>query len=191
MKTYDRTVISYFTKPLHDQISRALPGAVKPALAGRGGILAVPLGLPSVHAHKRAHYALASIFERAMPLDPVRGRGVASSRVDPEAGPIKIPLSPTFLMVVFEIDNSSPPMRSSEMPRDAAPPKLPSIKQSSMKTAPPAIVPPPVILIPVRPLLTPLKLMLRRRTWTCRRRMAYPLRNDTGYDYCIGMECGI
>jgi hypothetical protein len=49
------------------------------------------------------------------------------------------------------------------MPR-AAPLKLPSIKQSSMKTAPPVTTAPPVIRIPIRPVLMPLILRLRRRT---------------------------
>src|SRR4029450_2037314 len=68
-----------------------------------------------------------------------------------------------FRTVVLEMNNSPPPVRSSEMPR-AAPPKLPSIRQSSMKTAPPVMMAPPVMRIPIRPVLTPLRLRLRRRT---------------------------
>src|ERR687887_1437281 len=68
-----------------------------------------------------------------------------------------------FRTVVLEMNSSPPPERSSEMPR-AEPLKLPSIKQSSMKTAPPVTVAPPVMRIPIRPVLMPLILMLRRRT---------------------------
>src|SRR5262245_2109513 len=46
----------------------------------------------------------------------------------------------------------------------AAPPNMPSIRQSSMITTPPAITLPPVMRMPIMPVSMPLKLMLRRRT---------------------------
>src|SRR5262245_8296903 len=46
----------------------------------------------------------------------------------------------------------------------AAPPNMPSIRQSSMITTPPAITLPPVMRMPIMPVSMPLKLMLRMRT---------------------------
>jgi hypothetical protein len=51
-------------------------------------------------------------------------------------------VAPVFLTIVLVTDSSPPPVRSSEIP-NADPLKLPSIRQSSMKTSLPAA---PVVL---------------------------------------------